>query len=80
MSTKRNKPRLAVTVDADVMAWLEEERARKRLSMAAFANMLLAEAMTKDQQSSETSLMQIHNGHGDQKAVVRKKTVGSRIH
>lgn len=42
---KRNKPRLAVTVDKDVMAWLQNEAARRRGRVSHVVNELLAEYM-----------------------------------
>lgn len=45
MKTKRNKPRLAVTVDADVHAWVTAEARRNRVSLSDVVNGIMAVAM-----------------------------------
>lgn len=73
MPTYRKKPAVGLTLDADVVAWVNSEAARKRLKPSQFVNSVLAESMNRPA-ADAAAVVQVHNGHGGvQKAVVRKR-------
>ena len=73
MPTYRKKPAVGLTLDADVVAWVNSEAARKRLKPSKFVNSVLAESMNR-RAADAAAVVQVHNGHVCvQKAVVRKR-------
>ena len=49
MKPRRIKPRVAVTVDADVAEWLRRESAKRRLKVSQYVNQLLGQAKAEDE-------------------------------
>lgn len=74
MEQKRNKPRITITLDRDMIEFLDDEAARRRLNVSAIIREALLPAMRADQRGAGNVAQQAHG----RKIVQKGRSSGSK--